>query len=104
MKHLSRDPEENRINKKRRFVKTILLFLLFITIAWAGFTVYEYTRVKHGKDTLICFNEKKEVEDDDEYSITCNGLLYKYRKYYYIQNDKLSAREFVMFFNDDGRD
>lgn len=104
MKNVSRDPEENRIQRKRGLVKLVLYIALFITVSWAGFTIYEYSRVKNDKDTIICFNSKKEIEDDDEYSITCDGLLYKYRRYYYIQNDKLSAREFVMFFNDDGRE
>ena len=38
--------------------------------------------------------------EDDEYSKMCYGILYKYKEYYYNDNDVLSARELVLFFQD----
>lgn len=100
MKFSSRDSEDKKIFKRRVVIKTLVSSLLSLTIIWAGFTTYEYTRVINDKDTLLCFNKVKEIEDEDEYSITCIGLLYKYRKYYYIESNNLSARAFAMVFND----
>lgn len=100
MENLRGNPGERKVILKRIIIKDVLLGLLFLTVLWALFSTYEYSRVARGMDTLICFNEVKEIEDDDEYSITCTGILYKYRRYYYKDSDKLSARAFTMAFND----
>ena len=74
--------------------------MFVFVILWSGFTVYEYIRVKNNQDTLVCLHKVKEQEDNERYSVTCYGIFYKYRKYYYVNSNKLSAREFTMFFNE----
>lgn len=52
---------------------------------------------------MFCLNEVKDVEDNDEYSLTCYGILYKYREYHYNETDELSAREFTLVFKEFAR-
>ena len=94
------DEQENRSKKRITVFEIIAVTIGIIAILWFCLVVYENYRVSKDKKTLICFNSVKEVEDDDEYSITCYGLLYKYREYFYIDNDQMSARELTMFFKD----
>ena len=96
MKVKSTDPEE----RKSLHVKVAFICAFILLIVWASFTVYEYNRVSNNKDTLVCLHKVKENETADTYSVTCYGLFYKYRKYYYINSNKISAREFTMIFNE----
>ena len=92
--------EKGNISKTKRLLKRILIIIIFIVIAWFCLTLYELYRVKTDHRPIICFNEIKDVESSTEYSKTCYGILYKYREYYYQENDKLSAREFTLFFKE----
>ena len=90
--------------RKRNTWKYIIYIVLIFVILWFALVVLEYYRVNNDKRPLICFNYHEEVEDDDEYSLLCHGLLYKYKEYYYKIDDTLSARELTMFFTDFVRD
>lgn len=83
--------------KKTFIISSIILFIIF---CWFCLVIFEYTRVKTDKRPIVCFNEIKDVEDDDEYSKMCYGLLYKYKEYYYKDTNKMSARELTLFFLD----
>lgn len=96
--------EDVKIIKKRIKLKILGYILLIIAFLWFSLAVFEMYRVKDNKRPLICFNYKEDIEDNDEYSKTCHGILYKYREYYYKDNNKLSAREFTLFFKEFTRD
>lgn len=96
--------EDTNTTKKRLKLKICGYILLVIVFLWFSFASYEMYRVKNHKKTLICFNEVKDVEDDDEYSKMCYGLFYKYKEYYLKSNDSLTAREFTLFFTEFKRD
>lgn len=85
-------------------IKSICILLVIITLIWFSIIVYEYYRVKSDKKPVICFNQTKEPENKDEYSYVCYGLLYKYKEYYYVNTDTISARELTLFFKDFTRD
>ena len=91
---------EEKSNKIKKYIKVISLVLLSIVIIWFSLMLVELYRVKSDKRPIICVNQIKDVEDDDEYSITCYGILYKYREYHYNIDDAISAREFTMVFKD----
>lgn len=92
--------EDKKKLRIRLYVKILFFFLLTVVLAWFSWTVYEYNRVLNDKRPILCYKEIKDVEDDDEYSIMCYGLLYKYKEYYYTDTDEMSAREFTFFFKD----
>ncbi len=91
---------ENKNKKLLSKLKVILFILIIITIAWFSLTVYEFYRVKTDKKPIVCFHETRDVESSSEYSLTCYGILYKYREYYMNDDDSLSAREFTLFFKE----
>lgn len=90
--------------RKRKTWKWILITLLLIVVLWFILVIIEYNRVHHDKRPLLCWGYHEEVEDDDEYAITCNGPLYKYKEYYYKIDKTMSARELTMFFTEFVRD
>ena len=92
--------ENGNLSKTKRTLKYILILIIFIVLAWFCLTLFELYRVKTDHRPMICFNEIKDIENNVEYSKTCYGILYKYREYYYQDNDKLSAREFTLFFKE----
>lgn len=79
-------------------IKKILMVLICILVLWFGLTTYEYYRVKLGKKPVICIGNKKDIENENEYSKMCYGLFYKYKEYYLESDDSMSAREFALFF------
>lgn len=91
---------ESKQKKTIKILRIISFVLLFIVVTWLSLTLFELYRVKKDNKPIICMNETKEVEDDDEYSVTCYGFLYKYREYFYIEDNKLSAKEFSLMFKD----
>ena len=99
MKH-----KEEIISRRKRIIKYFILSIFALLILWLSFVLYEMYRVRTDKRPIICFNEVRQVEDDDEYSITCSGILYKYREYYFIKEEVMSAREFTLFFKEFTRD
>lgn len=96
--------EDVKILQRRLKFKILAYILLILVFIWFSFAMYEMYRVKDNKRPLICLNMVKDVEDNDEYSKTCYGILYKYREYHYKENDKISAREFTLFFKEFTRD
>lgn len=91
---------EEKNLRKRKVIKIISYIILAIVVLWFSLVLIEMYRVKTDRKPLLCFNEIKDVEDDDEYSLTCYGILYKYREYHYNDSDALSAREFTLFFKE----
>lgn len=91
---------EIKINNKVNLAKKIVLVIFAVVVLWFCLTLIEYFRVRTHHRPFLCFNETKDVADVDEYSLTCYGLLYKYREYHFIKDDALSAREFSLFFID----
>ena len=91
---------EEKSVKIRKLVKLISFVMLTLVILWFSLILIEMYRVKTDNKPMICFNEVKDVEDDDEYSLTCYGILYKYREYHYNSDDSLSAREFTLVFKE----
>ena len=91
---------EDKSKKILNIIKTIAIVLVIIVVIWFSFTLIEFYRVKSDKRPIVCFNEKKDTESSDEYSLTCYGLLYKYREYYMNDDDSLTAREFTLFFKE----
>ena len=87
-------------SKGKKIIKIVLIVLVCVVLVWFSFTLYEFYRVRSDHRPLICFNEVKDTENTEEYSKTCYGLLYKYREYYMISDDSMSAREFTLFFKD----
>ena len=90
--------------RKRKTWKWIFITILLLVVLWFILVIIEYSRVNKDKRPLLCFGYHEVVEDDDEYAITCNGLLYKYKEYYYKTDDTMSARELTMFFTEFVRD
>lgn len=93
------NPEQKEM-KVRKTLKIISFVILTIVILWFALVLTEMYRVKIEKRPIICINEVKDIEDDDEYSLTCYGILYKYREYHYNSDDSLSAREFTLVFKE----
>ena len=91
---------ENSNKKIKNVIKFILIFITIIVVAWFGLVIYEYYRVKIDKRPLICLHEKSDTEGINEYSKTCYGILYKYREYYTIDGDQMTAREFTLSFKE----
>ena len=89
--------------KKRKIIKIISFIILILVILWFSLVLYEMYRVKTDRKPIICINEVKDLEDNDEYSLTCYGILYKYREYHMNESDELSAREFTLIFKDFAR-
>lgn len=92
--------EEEKSKKKRKKWLIIGGIILTIVIIWFIWALYEENRVHHDKSTIICWNKTKDIENEKEYSITCYGILYKYREYYLKETKKMSAREFTFLFKD----
>ena len=96
---MSQNTEEKQ-EKIIKNIKVIWFIILGIVILWFSLVLVELYRVKIDKRPLICVNEVKDIEDDDEYSLTCYGILYKYREYHYNSDDSISAREFTLVFKE----
>ncbi len=93
--------DENKSFKtKKRIIWAVAIVLLVIIVAWFSLAMYNYYRVKTDKKPLLCYGNTKEVEANNEYSYTCYGILYKYKEYYSTKNDKITAREYTLFFKD----
>lgn len=97
---VSVENDEIKKEKQRKLIRNIMVILAVLVVVWFSLVLVEYSRVKSDKKPLVCFGEIKDVEDDDEYSKMCYGILYKYKEYYYNDNDVMSARELVLFFQD----
>lgn len=93
-----------KLIKKVKLTKRVLLVLMIIFICWFSITIYEYYRVKTDKSPLICFNNKKISENDKEDAKVCYGLFYKYKEYYLKDTNSIEAREFTLFFTPFDRD
>ena len=91
---------EDKTKKIRKITKIFSFIILILVILWFALVLIEMYRVKTEKRPLICFNEIKDIEDDDEYSLTCYGMLYKYREYHFDEDDEISAREFTLVFKE----
>ena len=87
-------------NKTLNFVKWLMIILLILVIIWFGITLVEFYRVKTDRKPIICSKMKRDVENNEEYSLTCYGILYKYREYYNNADDSMTAREFTLFFKE----
>lgn len=95
------DDGVNRKNdKKKKIILYITIFLGVLVLLWFILALVEYYRVNNNKSPLVCFGDSREVESESEYSISCIGIFYKYKEYYYRVDDELSAREFTLFFNE----
>ena len=81
-------------------MKVSAVTIFIVAILWFSLVLIELYRVKKDSKPIFCFNEVKEIEDNDEYSLTCYGILYKYREYHFIKDDALSAREFTLVFKE----
>ena len=92
--------EDKKDIKKRKVIKNTLIIILTICLAWFFLTAINYYLVKKDQRPIFCFNYTKENENNDEYSLVCYGILYKYKEYYNIKDDKLNARELTLFFRD----
>ena len=92
--------KEKKHSKVKLITGILLALILFIIILWFCLTIYEYNRVMKDKRPIICLNEVKDIESDKEYSITCDGILYKYREYYSNDTDALMARELIFSFKE----
>ncbi len=93
--------EENKTSiTKQRVVWIIVIVLLVLVVGWFSLIMYNYYRVNTEKKPILCFNNVKEIETNNEYSYTCYGIFYKYKEYHSNNNDKLIAREFTLFFKD----
>ncbi len=88
----------NKKIAKTKVIKTVILIIMLFFLIWFGFTTYEYYRVKTDKRTLICLHQNRKSENDDEDSMICYGLGYKYKEYYAKNTNNLTAREFALFF------
>lgn len=91
---------DEKQRKSLNLIKVICFVLLIIVLAWGSLVLIEFNRVKNDKKPIFCFNELKDIEDDDEYSKTCYGILYKYREYYLKEENVMSAKEFTLVFKD----
>lgn len=91
------EEKRNKVKSKFRIFITIIAFMVFL---WFVLVIVEFVRVDNNKKPLICSPMIKDVEDDDEYSKRCYGFGYKYKEYYYNEDDSLSARELVLFFQE----
>ena len=91
---------EEKTIKRRKTIKIISFIIGLIVILWFTLVLTEMYRVQTERKPLVCINEIKDIEDDDEYSLTCYGILYKYREYHYTNDDALSAREFTLVFKE----
>lgn len=94
---------ENSNKKVKSIIKWVLIVLSVIVVLWFSFTMCEYYRVRIEKRPIVCFHEVTDTENINEYSKTCYGLLYKYREYYKISDDEMTAREFTLFFKEFNR-
>lgn len=92
--------EEQKSKKVRKIAKILSYILLFIALIWFSLVLIELYRVRIDKRPLVCINSIKDIEDDDEYSVTCYGPLYKYREYYYNDTNEISAKEFTLIFKE----
>jgi len=91
---------EDKGVRKRKIIKILSYMVLTIVVLWFCLVLIEFYRVKIDKKPLFCFNDVKDIEDDDEYSVTCYGPLYKYREYHYNEGDDISAKEFTLIFKE----
>lgn len=87
-------------DKKRVRIKCILIILACICVLWLVLALVNSYFVSMDKRPILCFNYQKNIENDDEYSLTCYGILYKYKEYYYIKSEAMSAREYTLFFKE----
>ena len=87
-------------DKKRLRIKYILIIIAFLCVIWLSLALVNMYLVKQDKRPVLCFNYQKSQENDNEYSYTCYGILYKYREYYYYSTDSMSAREYTLFFKE----
>ena len=86
--------------KKKKAIKGLGLMVLFIVVLWFILALFNLYRVNKDKRPVLCFNYVKADEDEDEYNLTCKGILYKYREYYLIKDDSMTAREYTLFFKE----
>ena len=91
---------ESKHNKIFKITKWFLILLLVLVVIWFCFTTVEFYRAKSDKRPLVCSKMKKDVENNEEYSLTCYGILYKYREYYSNEDDSMTGREFTLFFKE----
>ena len=96
--------ENNDVIKKTKVIKKVLFIVMIFVFVWFSLTVFEYYRVKTNKKPIICMFSKSQSENDNENAVTCYGLFYKYREYYYKDTDELNARELTLFFMPFDRD
>lgn len=88
-------------DKNARKIISIIFWLLGVLVfAWFLLLLINYYLVRKDGRPVMCWNYIKEVYDEDEYTLTCNGIFYKYREYYYNDTNRLHAREFTLFFKD----
>ena len=90
--------KSNRVH--RGIIKFFVILLLIIVLVWFGYTIYELSRVKSGNKPSVCFHEVVDTENINEYSRTCYGVFYKYREYYRLSDDEVTAKEFTLFFKE----
>ena len=90
--------ENDNKYKKVIIIKKILLIILVVSLIWFGFTTYEYYSVKNDKRPLICLNKKELNENNNEKSMMCYGVFYKYKEYYFKKSGSITGREFALFF------
>lgn len=95
---------QKKTYKKRKLIWLITIILLAIVLIWFFLTIYNYYRVKTERKPILCWGDTKEIESTNEYSIMCYGPFYKYKEYYYNEDDSLTAREFTLFFKEFDRD
>ena len=91
---------EDKHNKLLNFIKYFLIVLLVLVIIWFCFTSIEFYRVKTDRKPFVCSKMKRDIENNEEYSLTCYGILYKYREYYNNEDDSMTGREFTLFFKE----
>jgi len=91
---------EEKSLKIQKIIKMVSFVLVLIIILWLSLVLFESYRVNNDKRPIICLNQVKDIEDDDEYAMTCYGILYKYKEYYYSVDDSISARELTMLFKE----
>ena len=91
---------KTRNNKLLKILKILLIILSIIAILWFALVSIEFYRVKTERKPMICSKMKRDIENTEEYSLTCYGILYKYREYYKTEDGSMTAREFTLFFKE----
>ena len=86
--------------KARKIISIVFWVLGVIVFAWFFLVVINYYLVRKDGRPVMCWNYTRENYDEDEYTLTCKGILYKYREYFYNDTNSLHARELTLFFKD----